>query len=29
MSLDEAIIELQKVIDLLKSYKEIWENEKD
>lgn len=29
MSLDDAIKELQKVIDLLKSYKEIWENEKD
>ena len=29
MSLDDAIKELQKVIELLKSYKEIWENEKD
>lgn len=29
MSLDDAIKELQKVIDLLISYKEIWENEEN
>lgn len=29
MSLEDAIEELQKIIDLLKSYKEIWENEEN